>query len=30
MPVVVETYEELEEIRSNVVQLREGHHEHPA
>jgi len=30
MPVVVETYEEPEQAASNVVPLREGHHEHPA
>jgi ABC-type Mn2+/Zn2+ transport system ATPase subunit len=30
MPVVVESYEEPEEAATNVVTLREGHHEHPA
>ncbi|MGH2539785.1 MAG: metal ABC transporter ATP-binding protein [Actinomycetota bacterium] len=30
MPVVVEHYPEIEEEQARVVQLREGHHEHPA
>jgi ABC-type Mn2+/Zn2+ transport system ATPase subunit len=30
MPVVVETYEELEEEAADVVALRQGHHEHSA
>jgi ABC-type Mn2+/Zn2+ transport system ATPase subunit len=30
MPVVVEHYPEIDEETARVVQLREGHHEHPA
>ncbi len=30
MPVVVEHYPEVEELEPTVVQLREGHHGHPA
>jgi ABC-type Mn2+/Zn2+ transport system ATPase subunit len=30
MPVVVEQYPEIDAEATNVVPLREGHHEHPA